>query len=108
MPLSIAKKKHFSSSALTLFLILALSLNSCCNEKKAQSAGRDLYHQSAKVRNQAAMTLAGCGSKAKSSVPRLIELLYDENIGVQSSAAFALRKIDSPEARQALERATKK
>lgn len=32
-------------------------------------------------------------------------LMYDENVGVASSAAYALRKIDTPSARAALKSA---
>lgn len=68
-----------------------------------------LYSNSAHDRNEAALALAKCGSpEVDRAVGRLAQLIYDENIGVQSSAAYALRKIDNPEARRALDRATKK
>jgi HEAT repeat protein len=83
-------------------------LSSCCDGKKLPLAHNDLFSSSASKRNQAALFLARCGEDASKSVPRLTELLYDDNVGVQSSAAYALRKIDTPEAREALEVATKK
>jgi hypothetical protein len=38
-------------------------------------------------------------------VPRIAQLMYDENVGVASSAAYALRCIDSKRARLALKAA---
>ena len=83
------------------FLVL---LSGCCSDADAKAAKSNLYSDKVSVRNEAALTLAGCGQRAHSAVPRLIELLSDENVGMQSSAAFALRKIDTPEARRSLER----
>ncbi len=99
-----------SPSFLTALLALLISclLSGCCSDTKAKEASKLIYGANAKDRNQGAMQLSGCGSKGESSVPRLIQLLYDENVGVQSSAAFALRKIDTAEARAALDKATKK
>lgn len=54
-------------------------------------------------RNTAAQGLAAYGLSAKQAVKPLTRALHDENSGVQSSAAYALRKIDTPEARQVLE-----
>lgn len=62
--------------------------------------------QSAKPseRNEAALELGRIGAPhAVRAVPILIKLLHDENPGVQSSAAYALRKIDTAEARTALD-----
>ena len=47
------------------------------------------------------------GSKAQPAEDALIRLLGDANAGVKSSAAYALREIDSPKARKALEKAEK-
>jgi len=58
----------------------------------------------AKERNNAALKLGRCGSKAARAVPLLEQLLYDENVGVQSAAAYALRKIDTPAARRIMDR----
>ena len=91
-----------------IILVLTLVLGACCSQEKANEAGKQLSSSSSKERNKAAMVLSGCGSKAVKFVPKLIELLYDPNIGVQSSAAFALRKIDTDEAREALDRAVER
>jgi HEAT repeat protein len=77
----------------------------CCKEGDLPALQRALYSTQAADRNHAALELAKCGSKAQPAVPRLATLLYDPNVGVQSSAAFALRKIDTPEARRAIENA---
>lgn len=69
---------------------------------------RNLHSSDAGTRNEAALALARCGSLAERAVPRLIQMLYDDNVGVQSSAAYALRQIDTPAAREALEWATAK
>lgn len=53
-------------------------------------------------RNEAALGLAKCGSEAGGAVPYLMGMLYDANPGVQSSAAYALRQIDTPQARAAI------
>jgi HEAT repeat protein len=97
-------RAHFIRCLYICAILLAAS--SCCSESDIPVARKKLFSASARDRNQGALDLAGCGSKAGSAVPRLIELLYDENKGVQSAAAFALRKIDTPQAREALEEAT--
>jgi HEAT repeat protein len=89
-------------------IYLILTIAGCCSQEKANKAEDNLYSDNASTRNEAALTLAGCGSKAKNSTSKLIELLHDPNIGVQSSAAFALRKIDTQAAREALDKATRK
>ena len=60
------------------------------------------------VRNRAAMECAGFGDFGPKVVPSLIKLLDDENNGVKSGAAYALRKIGTPEATRALEQATRR
>ena len=91
------------------FLLASLLLAGCCNETKLSKAFQSLYSNNAKDRNEAALVMAQCGSpKADRAVPRLIAMLYDSNIGVQSSAAYALRRIDTKAARAALDRASKK
>jgi len=62
----------------------------------------DLKHQDSHVRSKAAMRIAGLEEDGVEAVPALIETLSDINGGVRSSAAFALRKIGTPEAKQAL------
>ena len=91
-----------------LIIATCIVVSGCCDKSEARAASQKLYSSDSGVRNDAALTLARCGSLAESSVPRLAQMLYDENIGVQSSAAYALRRIDSASARQALERAIAK
>ncbi|MCO6429929.1 MAG: HEAT repeat domain-containing protein [Deltaproteobacteria bacterium] len=88
-----------------LVLISVIALSGCCREKDIPDHINKLYSGSAKDRNQAALDLSRCGSSAAKAVPRLGQLIYDENVGVQSSAAYALRRIDTEEARKILERA---
>lgn len=54
-------------------------------------------------RNKAALKLASYGKEAGPAVKPLIRLLQDDNGGVRSSAAYALRQIDTLEARKALD-----
>lgn len=90
-------------------LISVMILSGCCAADDSAQARQGLYSASAHERNEAALTLARClGPEAEASVPRLIQLLYDPNTGIQSSAAYALRRIDTPSARAALEHASKK
>ena len=87
-------------------LLLAISLLAgCCDDKSIPAAMRGLDSSSAHDRSESAMELARCGEKASRAVPRLSQLLYDDNVGVQSSAAYALRKIGTPDAKAALDRA---
>lgn len=87
-----------------VLLILTFSLTGagCCNEEKIPAYNNDLYSDASQIRNEAALQLARCGERAEIAVPKLAQMLYDSNVGVQSSAAYALRKIDSQSARQAL------
>ena len=94
---------------LAVVSMIVLVASSCCKKEEIPLLTRKLYSSAARDRNEAALELAKCGSpEVDGAVPRLIQLMYDENVGVQSSAAYALRKIDSPAARRALERASKK
>ena len=100
--------RTFSMTKFTLKALLIttfLLITSCCDTDSIPSKTNTLYSSSAKERNKAALDLARCGSRAGGAVPKLAELLYDENVGVQSSAAYALRQIDTPNARAVLERA---
>lgn len=87
-------------------MLVCLLLNACCDSSAIPEHTRNLYSSDAKERNLAALALARCGENAKGAVPRLTAMLYDSNVGVQSSAAYALRQIDTQEARDALKRAT--
>ena len=98
------RKSIFLAKQTWPFFLAAL-LVGCCDAEKIPLNIQSLQHASAKVRNQAALDLAGCGEKANRAVPLLGTLLYDENVGVQSSAAYALRKIDTPQARALIEAA---
>lgn len=93
------------SPAYCLIFIASFLLGACCDRKEIPRAIERLYSGKASERNEGALALAHCGSAAGAAVGRLGILLYDENVGVQSSAAYALRKIDTPKAREILERA---
>ena len=86
-------------------VFICSTFTACCDTENLPKNIQALNSPSPKVRNQAALDLASCGESASKAVPRLGRLLYDENVGVQSSAAYALRKIDTDEAREILERA---
>jgi HEAT repeat protein len=90
--------------ALVLISMTVLSAG-CCDEKALPAAFRALNSEKASERNQALLLIAKCGERAEGAVPRIIQLMYDENVGVASSAAYALRCIDSKRARQALKAA---
>ncbi len=94
-------------AATFLSLIFAVMPVGCCKKEEIPSLNRKLFSSLARERNEAALELAKCSSPAVDpAVPRLIQLMYDENVGVQSSAAYALRKINTPAARRALESAS--
>lgn len=88
-----------------LVAVTVAALGACCKSEDIPRQMSLLYSNNAKEKNQAALALAQCGKHASSAVPRLIELMYDPNVGVQSSSAYALRKIDTPAARIAIEKA---
>ncbi len=87
------------------FAVLALA--GCCDEKRIPDHIQALYSSNPRERNQATLDLARCGSAAQRAVPRLIQMIYDENVGVQSGAVYALTRIDTTEARAAVEAATR-
>lgn len=97
-----SRKLAFTRS---MILALFLTISACCKEDDIPKLKRDLYSSLPKERNEAALELARCGSSAETAVERLGDLIYDENVGVQSSAAYALRKIDTESARAILKRA---
>ena len=92
-------------SSLPLAILLTIGGLGCCSESDLPNYKKGLYSPVAKERNSAALGLAECGERASDSVSRLGQLLYDDNVGVQSSAAYALRKIDTESARALLQRA---
>lgn len=80
-------------------------LSGCCHEAEVPLAVRGLYSPDPREKNRSLHTLAQCPEQSKLSVQRIAALMYDANVGVASSAAYTLRKMNSPEARDALEAA---
>jgi HEAT repeat protein len=95
----------FVSTLRIILLLFLLLLSSCCEQEKIPQLISKLYSAESTDRNDAALALARCGEKADRAVPRLRDLLYDPNVGVQSAASYALRKIDTPAARRAIDQA---
>ncbi len=89
-----------------LLIVLVLLAPCGCSDPKIEVPKliKQLNSSDSSIRNSAAMKLGSYGSDAEAAVRPLARLLGDENGGVRSSAAFALRKIDTPEARRALEK----
>lgn len=75
------------------------------SEAEIKQTIKNMRSPEASVRNQAALAAADFGKAGPKAVPELIHLLSDENNGVRSGAAYALRRIDTPEARRALDKA---
>lgn len=98
--------KRYISFILPPFFALLTSVG-CCDDKALPKALRDLYSEKPSDRNKALLLIAKCGERAESAVPRINQLMYDENVGVASSAAYALRSIDTKSARAALKAAEK-
>lgn len=95
--------------AVTLVLI-AITLYGChaATEADVKRVIKEMSSPDPAVRNQAAMEAANFGPLGPKVVPVLVKLLMnDENNGVRSGAAYALRKIGTPEANKALDQATK-
>ncbi len=89
-------------------VVVALHLSACCHEAELPNAVRGLYSREVRERNQSLQTIAQCGAKGEkleTSVPRIAALMYDANVGVASSAAYALRRINTEEAKAALKTA---
>lgn len=95
----------FGMKHLPALLIALLAFAGCCDQNALPKALRDLYSDKASERNKALLLIAKCGDRAETSVPRIAQLMYDENVGVASSAAYALRSIDTKSARAALKAA---
>jgi hypothetical protein len=94
------------SKARSMLLVAALITSTgCCDDRALPGALKALYSEKASERNKALLLISKCGHKADSAVPRIAQLMYDENVGVASSAAYALRCIDSKGARAALKSA---
>ncbi len=93
-----------------IFLYVFLAGVSCfvfsCKESASTAVPKlvlELKSKESGERNRAALRLASYGKEATPAVRPLIGLLADSNPGVRSSAAYALRQIDTPEARKALD-----
>ena len=86
-------------------VVFVLLCSGCCNESELPNANRALYSQDHREKTLALNTLAQCGDKSGAVVQRIAALMYDKNVGVASAAAYALRKIDTKEAREALQTA---
>lgn len=90
---------------LVYLAVLVSVLSGCCHEAEVPLAVRGLYSPDPREKNRSLHTLAQCPQQSKFSVQRIAALMYDANVGVASSAAYTLRKMNSPEAREALEAA---
>ena len=88
-----------------VILWLLLVSAGCCDRERIPQFMGDLYSAEAHVRNQATLELSRCGSDAAGAVPRLGQMLYDHNPGVQSGAAYALTRIGTAEADAIMEKA---
>lgn len=100
-------QRLYKRPLILLPFILLLFVSCGPDRQQVKALTKKLRSADASERNSAAMDLAGASKHADLAVPALIKALSDRNGGVQSSAAYALRKLDTPEARQALEQAVK-
>ena len=92
-----------------LLLLILLFVGCGPSPKEVPALIEGLRSSKSSVRNESALKLGRIGAPyAERAVPELVRLLSDENPGVQSAAAFALRKIDTDEARISLDRARRK
>ncbi len=86
------------------FCLLIFTFCSC--QESASTAipklSKQLKSKITKERSQAALAAGAYGQDAAPLTEDLIRLLSDKNGGTRSAAAFALRKIDSKDARKAL------
>ncbi len=89
---------------LTIIFFVLFSVSACGPSKEdLPKYMKELKSSESKTRNRAALAIAELGPDAEKAVPSLVMLLGDDNGGVRSSAAYALRRIDTPRARQALD-----
>lgn len=84
-------------------LLLFFFVSGCCNEAEIPQLLQKLDSVKTREKTEAALALAKCGEDGAGAVTKLSRLIYDENPGVQSAAAYALRKIDTPAARAVME-----
>jgi HEAT repeat protein len=88
------------------FFMLSCCLFSACRESAETAVPRlvkQLKSRDAHERNLAAKALGDYGKDAAKAVAPLNRALWDDNMGVRTSAAYSLKKIDTPKARQAIE-----
>ena len=92
-----------------ILLSLVFSVVACvAPEEEMPILIKQLQTGDRKDKSQAALRIGRIGPPhANKATGALIKLLNDKNPGVQSAAAYALRKIDTPKAKKALDRATK-
>jgi HEAT repeat protein len=91
---------------LFVFVVLFSVMLESCREPAATAVPalvKELRSSESGDRNRAALRLASYGREASPAVHSLVVLLGDENSGVRSSAAYALRQINTPEAQRALD-----
>lgn len=78
-----------------------------CKQKSPQQLDKlitELQSPDPKKRNAAALEISGYGEDGKQAVGPLIRLLNtDPNRGIKTSAAYALRSINTKEAKAALD-----
>ena len=93
-----------------LLLSLTILFTLACSDPEVEvpKLVKELSSSDSNVRVQAAMNLGSYGEDAAQAVPALKRSLYDQNGGVRSAVAFALRKIGTPEAQKALDAYKKK
>ena len=87
-------------------LLLLIFISSCRHnsEEKLESLVKALSSPDKGIRNSSALDIARFGKDGHKAVPGLIKLLNsDPSRGIRTSAAFALRSIDTPEAIKALD-----
>ena len=86
-----------------LLTAIIIGVSGCCREAEIPTALKGLYSSDPREKNRSLQVLAQCPQQSEPSVRRIAALMYDGNVGVASSASYALRKIDSKEAREALQ-----
>ena len=88
-----------------LLVCMVVIFAGCCKESELPNANRGLYSQDHREKTQALQVFAQCGERSQGAVQRIAALMYDKNVGVASAAAYALRKINTKEAQEALKNA---
>ena len=96
---------HALAQGVFVIISFVFALSAC---REAAETGvpkliKQLQSKDAHQRSVAARALADYGLEASDAVRPLINTLWDDNIGVRSSAAYALTQIGTPEAKKAIE-----